>query len=209
MSTVNIRAMKPGNYNYDIYVVIVLRSVGSIFGILVAAVSPSTIYQLRQQQPRCLDPPMTCLYLAMTWYRHKVLYTEPTYNITLVQEIPAGTIVKNIALFNRSYTVGFLFHADYIRTLESDLQYVILGTFVTIAVVIDMFLMVIYFKYHSSLKARERDINCKMLSYINHELRNPLHVITCLIDFIIEELGDMHMTEVLIRITSTAPLSKP
>ncbi len=53
-----------------------------------------------------------------------------------------------------------------------------------ILAIIDITVIIVYLQYYRALREREQDVNRKMLSYINHELRNPLHVIMSLTYFV-------------------------
>lgn len=120
------------------------------------------------------------------------VYTERSLEDTDIRNSD-GWESREVDFFQsgRSLVLYFKFHDDYADQYRDDTDTIILITFILIAVAINLVLALMYSNYKRQVEVQTADIYKRLLSYVNHELRNPLVPITGLVDLTIDKLQEI------------------
>jgi len=103
-------------------------------------------------------------------------------------------IVKyNYTFINRNWQVCFKFSKNFIASLQTPntlaiLLIVVLGSFLIDIIIIMVYKSFLNIKTKADQEERGKKIATQMLSYVNHEVRNPLNVIKGLVGYTLDSL---------------------
>ena len=169
--------------NFGTYVSRIVRQNGTIQGVVQALVLPSDLILIASSTTRVPRAFFEISINDVTDGSPDLIFREES------NPDMTGATETTIIFFDRRYTVQFLFSRDYTSSLKTTLPTVVLVASCLILLLLDIGLVIVYYQYQRALRLERRDINRRMLIYINHELRNPLHVIINFIDFVIMALA--------------------
>lgn len=127
-----------------------------------------------------------------------LLYKEPIKeyeDVWFKNQVSRGsdTVVKRYHILEREWRVFFVFSHSYLESKEDDLPIILVIVLSCIAMLINILLFIVYraWRIHKKQLNTEREkitVTNQILSYVNHEVRNPLQIITNLISYNIENV---------------------
>lgn len=128
-----------------------------------------------------------------------VLYQEPYQKYSSVQEVPLHvlrkSVVTNFDVFERKYTIIFTFSEKYKNTAKNTNVFYIPFALAGGIFILDASVFILLRWYLNRMRTKKMEALHKntndLLAYTHHELRNPLNVITGLVDFHCDRLASI------------------
>jgi len=106
-------------------------------------------------------------------------------------KVYTGWLKRSYQFYDREYQILINFNDDFNNQFRDDTDTIIIVGYVLIAVLIDILLCYLIRSHILALEAESRNIYKQILSYVNHELRNPLVPIIGLVDLTIDDLRQL------------------
>lgn len=119
-----------------------------------------------------------------------LIYTEPYLDPDTIRDAQYsnGWTRSDLHFFDRTYCIYIRFNEGFNEQFRDNSDEIVLASCIMIFLVIDISAVYIYYSYHKRIAAETNNIYKQLLTYVNHELRNPLVPITGLVDMSINQL---------------------
>ena len=171
------------------YVMTITSTIKLIQGALEFIIDPSDMDILVFDiTPMVANTRLSLMYKSQTGYDNITLETELS--------LPQFATRTHFPIFNRVWSINFIFHDDYIQSQRTFVPETVLISMICIFIVLNITFLIIGLYVNSlnevkDAEHKQRVIANQMLGYVNHEIRNPLNGIVGLIQLSTETLEDI------------------
>lgn len=145
-------------------------------------------------------------FFAFDTIDNNILYKESNLNYNDIMysyqiQTNFNTYKFDFEFANRNLTLFFKYSDNFINNNKHDLALIISLVLASLLILCDLIIIIIYISFNifkrKSLVERENILANLMLSYVNHEIRNPLNVIKGLIVYTLETFKSIDKVEIL------------
>lgn len=105
-----------------------------------------------------------------------------------LQQAPGYVYSREVLIYGRVLLVAYEYNTDYVASLRSRVSVYILVIAAISCLLIDVSVCFSLYMHQRHLLEHEQDTNRRILVYIDHELRNPLHALNNLISLMINTI---------------------
>jgi signal transduction histidine kinase len=177
-------SMGTSDKNFSVYANLVLRNNSEIIGLSQTIISPYTVVLTATALTGISHADVDFAIFDLNNKEDPVIFSDDNYDAA--DELGQFDRELTAKFFDHTYRYVFRYKSKYIDSQRTDESLILLIMLVIIFLILDI--VVIVADTQQKLLRQSREYYKHMLNYVNHELRNPLHIIMAHIEFVIDNL---------------------
>lgn len=122
----------------------------------------------------------------------ELIYTEQKMGPDIsFNDMDKTWIRQDVMYMDKTVRMFFRFSTQYEEQFRDSTDTVVIITYVLLAVILNVASLYIWYSYNRGLEVKASNVYKQLLTYINHELRNPLVPISGLVEMAIDKLESL------------------